>query len=146
MIDEPLPGTNAPRTEGPLDLLMSIIPVVGRRIMSGKKKYEYRRSIFRKPVNRIYLYLSSPEKKITGYFNYNGYIEGTVGEIWETTKGGSAATEDAYLDYFKNAARAFAIRIDEFVKFAEPLDPWKTPGFFPPQSFRYVKAGSYGYT
>jgi predicted transcriptional regulator len=65
-------------TEKPLDLLMSIVPVVGRRIMIGRKKYEYRWSIFRKPVNRVYLYLSSPEKKITGYFKYGGYRQCTA--------------------------------------------------------------------
>jgi predicted transcriptional regulator len=122
------------------DLLMSIIPVVGRRIMSGKKKYEYRRSIFRQPVNRIYLYLSTPEKKITGYFMYRGYIEGTVREIWELTKHESAAAEAAYLDYFRNAKKAFAIRIDEFIHFEVPIDPWEKPGFLPPQSFQYVPA------
>jgi predicted transcriptional regulator len=128
----------------PIDLLMSITPVIGRRIMSGKKKFEYRRSIFRKPVNRIYLYLSSPERKIVGYFMFRGYTEGTVREIWEATKDQSAATEDAYLDYFQNTNKAFAIRIDKFINFAVPVDPWKTPGFLPPQSFRYVKAGLYG--
>ncbi|MDR2784490.1 MAG: hypothetical protein LBB83_01095 [Treponema sp.] len=131
-------------TKEPLDLLMSIVPVIGRRIVSGKKKYEYRRSIFRKPVNRIYLYLSSPERKIPGYFRFGGCIEGTVREIWEKTRDESAAAEAEYLDYFKNTNRAFAIRIDEFIKFAEPLDPWTTPGFLPPQSFRYVRAGLYG--
>jgi type I restriction enzyme S subunit len=137
--------------EVPLDLLMSIVPVVGRRIMSGKKGYEYRRSIFRKPVNRVYLYLSTPERKITGYFKYRGYIEGTVREIWEATRDESAATEAAYLDYFKNTNRAFAVRIDEFVNFAIPVDPRKMPSpapgsgsFLPPQSFRYVRAVFYG--
>jgi predicted transcriptional regulator len=133
-----------PDIPAPRDLLMAIIPVVGRRIVSGKKKYEYRRSIFRQPVNRVYLYLSSPERKIAGYFIYQGYIEGSVREIWELTKARSAATEAAYLDYFKNAKKAFAIKIEDFVPFAEPVDPWETPGFLPPQSFRYVEAGLYG--
>jgi type I restriction enzyme S subunit len=130
--------------EAPQDLLMSIQPLIGRRIMSGRKKYEYRRSIFRKPVNRIYLYLSSPVRKIVGYFNYQGYIEGSVQEIWEATKDRAAATEAAYLDYFKNTHKAFAIPIDSFITFDPPLDPWKTPGFLPPQSFRYIKSGFYG--
>jgi predicted transcriptional regulator len=129
--------------EEPRDLLMSITPVVGRRIMSGKKKYEYRRSIFRKPVNRVYLYLSSPEQKIVGYFMFQGFIEGTVWEIWEATKTESAATEAAYLDYFKGTNKAFAIRIEEFINFVDPVDPWKKSGFLPPQSFRYVSAGLY---
>lgn len=130
--------------EYPRDLLMSILPVIGRRIMSGKKKYEYRRTIFRKPVNRIYLYLSSPEQKISGYFVYRGYLEGTPGEIWDATGPESAATEAAYFEYFQNARKAFAIRIEAFFRFEPPADPWKTPGFLPPQSFRYVESGLYG--
>jgi len=133
-----------PQDKYPQDLLMSIIPAVGRRIMSGGKKYEYRRSIFRKPVNRIYLYLSSPEQKITGYFTYQDCLEGTVREIWEATKDGAAASEAAYLEYFANAKKAFAIKIDRFVQFDVPFDPWKSHEFFPPQSFRYVVSGFYG--
>ena len=136
--------TNTIQDKYPEDLLMSIIPVIGRRIMSGKKKYEYRRTIFRKPVNRIYLYLSSPERKITGYFEYHGYLEGTIEEIWKMTRGGSAASEAAYLDYFMNAKKAFAIKIVKFINFDAPVDPWKNKGFFPPQSFYYVKSGLYG--
>jgi predicted transcriptional regulator len=132
------------RNEHPCDVLMSILPIIGRRIMSGRKKYEYRRSIFRKPVNRIYLYLSSPERKIVGYFMYQGHLEGTVQEIWEATKDVSAATEAAYLDYFKNTNKAFAIKIDAFISFDTPIDPWKSPGFLPPQSFRYITSGLYG--
>ena len=123
---------------------MSIIPIVGRRIMSGRKKYEFRRSIFRKPVNRIYLYLSSPEKKIVGYFKYQSYYEGSVEEIWKIAKDEAAATEAAYLDYFKNTKKAFAIKIGDFMAFDIPVDPWKSRDFLPPQSFRYVKSGFYG--
>lgn len=130
--------------ENSRDVLMSIQPVIGRRIMSGRKKYEYRRSIFRKPVNRVYLYLSSPVRKIAGYFMYQGCVEGTVREIWEATKDKSAATEAAYLEYFKNTDKAFAIPIQEFILFDTPIDPWQTPGFLPPQSFRYVQSGLYG--
>jgi predicted transcriptional regulator len=126
------------------DLLMSILPVIGRRIMSGRKKYEYRRTIFRKSVSRVYLYLSSPERKITGYFMFRGFLEGTVREIWEATRDGAAASEAAYLEYFQNARRAFAIKIERFFPFDPPLDPWETPGFLPPQSFRYVGSGFYG--
>jgi predicted transcriptional regulator len=121
------------RHENSRDVLMSIQPVIGRRVISGRKKYECRRSIFRKLVNRIYLYLSSPVRKIAGYFVYQGYMEGTVQKIWEATKDKSAATETAYLEYFKNTDKAFAIPIDR-----------QTPGFLPPQSFRYVKSGFYG--
>jgi type I restriction enzyme S subunit len=137
MLQHKVPPDNYPQ-----DLLMSITPVVGRRIMSSSKKYEYRRSIFRKPVNRVYLYLSSPERKITGYWFYRGYLEGTVREIWEATKDQSAAAKSAYLDYFQNTNKAFAIPVERFIPFDTPVDPWLEAGFLPPQSFRYIAAAA----
>jgi predicted transcriptional regulator len=126
-----------------MDLLMSIQPVIARRITSGKKKYEYRRTIFKQEVNYIYLYSSAPVQKIVCRFKCAGYLAGTIDEIWEKTGSLSAATEAGYRDYFTGKKIAYAIRIEDLVVFDPPLDPYKKdPAFWPPQSFRYIKAGS----
>lgn len=135
-----------------MDLLLSIHPVIARRITSGKKKYEYRRTIFKQEVNDIYLYASAPVRKILCRWKYTGYLEGSIDEIWEKTGRLSAASEAEYRDYFKGKKTAYAIRIEEVVVFEPPLDPWnpagswnpvgswkKDPAFRPPQSFRYIK-------
>jgi predicted transcriptional regulator len=125
-----------------MDLLLSIQPIIARRISSGKKKWEYRRSVFKKEVNNIYLYSSSPVRKIVCRFKYSGYLAGTVNEIWDKTGKLSAAAESEYQDYFRNAKIAYAIKIEGLVVFEDPPDPYKSnPAFRPPQSFRYIQDG-----
>jgi predicted transcriptional regulator len=122
-----------------MDLLLSIQPVIARRITSGKKKYEYRRTIFKREVNHIYLYSSLPVGKIVCRFDSGGCLSGTVDEIWDRTGNFSAATEAEYRDYFRNTRIAYAIQIENLVVFDPPLDPYRIiPGFRPPQSFRYI--------
>jgi predicted transcriptional regulator len=122
-----------------MNLLLSIQPVIARRITGGKKKYEYRRAIFKKDVRYIYLYSSSPVRKIVCRFKYSGYLAGSIDEIWEKTGKLSAATEAEYRDYFKNTKTAYAIKIDDLEVFEDPLDPYKIiPAFRPPQSFMYL--------
>jgi predicted transcriptional regulator len=125
-----------------VDLLLSIQPIIARRISSGKKKYEYRRTIFKKEIRYIYLYSSSPVRKIVCRFTCGGCLSGSIDEIWEKTGKFSAAAELEYRDYFKGTKIAYAIKIDNLVVFENPPDPYKIiPGFRPPQSFGYIKEG-----
>jgi predicted transcriptional regulator len=122
-----------------MDLLLSIQPIIARRITGGKKRYEYRRTIFRKDVRYIYLYSSSPVRKIVCRFRYAGYLAGSIDEVWEKTGKLSAASEAEYRDYFKNARTAYAIKIEDLEVFENPPDPYKIiPDFRPPQSFMYI--------
>jgi type I restriction enzyme S subunit len=125
-----------------MDLLLSIQPVIARRITSGKKKYEYRRTIFKRKVNHIYLYSSSPVRKIVCRFSCGGCLAGSIDEIWEKTGKLSAAAEAEYRDYFRNTRIAYAIKIEDLLVFEDPRDPYRIiPGFRPPQSFMYMEDG-----
>jgi predicted transcriptional regulator len=123
-----------------MDLLLSIQPVIARRITGGKKKYEYRRAMFQQKVRHIYLYSSSPVRKIVCRFTFGGCLSGTIDEIWQKTGRLSAAREDEYREYFEGTGRAYAILIEDLEVFDPPLDPYACiPGFRPPQSFRYLR-------
>ena len=54
-------------------ILLSIKPKYANLIIEGVKKYEFRRQIFRKEIEKAYIYCTQPVKKIIGYF-YNRYI------------------------------------------------------------------------
>jgi type I restriction enzyme S subunit len=126
-----------------MDLLLSIQPVIARRITGGKKKYEYRRTIFKRKVNRIYLYSSSPVRRVVCRFSCGGCLSGSIDEIWEKTGKLSAASESEYRDYFRNTGIAYAIKIEDLVVFENPPDPRGIiPGFRPPQSFMYLEDGT----
>ncbi|MDR1025544.1 MAG: hypothetical protein LBL56_07435 [Treponema sp.] len=122
-----------------MDLLLSIQPVIARRITSGKKKYEYRRALFKREVRHIYLYSSSPVRKIVCRFTAGGCLSGTINEIWHKTGRLSAAREDEYREYFEGTRIAHAILIENLKVFDPPLDPYALiPAFRPPQSFMYI--------
>jgi type I restriction enzyme S subunit len=54
-----------------MKVLLSIKPQYVDEIVKGNKKYEFRKKIFKKKdeVQEIYIYSTSPVKKIIGYFN-----------------------------------------------------------------------------
>ena len=123
-----------------LNVLISIKPKYVQEILSGNKKYEYRKSVFTKEIDKIYIYSTSPEQKIVGYFKYTGYIKETPEKIWESTKKCSGIDEESYYKYFNKKLYAYAIKIEEIFVFQIPIDPKETlQDFIAPQSFMYLQ-------
>jgi predicted transcriptional regulator len=123
-----------------VDVILSINPIYISEMRIGRKKYEYRKRIFRKSVDKIYIYSTSPIKKIVGYVLYQGYIEGTPNEVWESTKYESGISEEFFFEYYSNAQKAYAIDFSKIIFFDKPVDPIKVDrNFYAPQSYRYVK-------
>ncbi|HOB43703.1 MAG TPA: hypothetical protein PKV78_04995 [Methanoculleus thermophilus] len=123
-----------------MNVLLSIKPVYASRIMAGTKKYEFRRSIFRrKDINSIYIYSSYPVKKIIGKFTVGKILEDRPDLLWETVKDQSGLDESDFFKYFTGKSKGFAIEIDVVTLFKNPIDPKKySENFIPPQSFYYL--------
>jgi len=122
-----------------LNLLISVKPKYVKEILTGKKRYEFRKSIFKKPINKIYIYSTVPERKIVGYFDYKGYIKESPMILWEKTKEFSGINKDEYFDYFNKKENAYAIIIESFHIFDEPINPKdKIRNFVAPQSYKYI--------
>jgi len=123
-----------------MNVLISIKPKYVKKIISGEKKYEYRKKIFKKDVEKVYIYSSSPEKKIIGYFEYNGYKKGSPDEIWAITKETAGIKENEFKRYFNNKFVAYAITIKKCVVYKKPIDPYlENSDFRAPQSFMYIQ-------
>ncbi|WP_407381587.1 hypothetical protein [Methanobrevibacter sp.] len=121
-----------------MNLLISIKPEFVEKIMSYEKKYEFRRSIFRKKVEKIYIYSTAPEKKIVGYFEFTGYVEDTPNNLWNNYSDAAGISKESFFDYFKGKDTGFAIRIDNLNIFTHPIDVGTLDNFRAPQSFCYV--------
>jgi len=126
-----------------MDVLLSIKPKYVEAIMKGEKRYEFRKTIFKnKNVQKVYIYSTSPVKKIVGYFIIGDIIEDHPNNLWEKCKKFSGISDTEFFNYFNGNERGFAIRIDEVEKFNKPLDPTHIyQKFIPPQSFYYFNAG-----
>ena len=122
-----------------LNLLISIKPKYVKEIINGIKKYEFRKRIFKKNVDKIYIYSTAPDKRIVGYFEYKGYLKDTPKCIWEKTVQFSGINEEEYFKYFDKKENAYAIVIDQLYLFEIPINPFeKIKDFVAPQSYKYV--------
>jgi len=123
-----------------MDVLLSIKPKYVKSIIDGEKRYEFRKTIFKnREIDRIYIYSSSPVKKIVGTFEIGGILEDHPNDLWDTVKDYAGINDRDFFAYFEGKSRAFAIGIQNLQEFIDPIDPWKTmPGFVPPQSYCYV--------
>ena len=122
-----------------MDVLLSIKPKYADKIIEGEKKFEFRKTrLCKERIDDIYIYSSSPVKKIIGKITINKILEGHPKKIWELCHKYSGLTEEEFFSYFAGKEIAFALVIEEVEQFNEPIDPYaKFDGFMPPQSYRY---------
>ncbi len=121
-------------------VLLSIKPEYAQRIMSGNKKYEFRKNRFkREGIHTIIIYATLPVGKIVGEFSVEGILEGTPKDLWELTQGVAGISENAFKTYFLNKPIGFAIKVGNVKVYQPPIDIDNLkPGLRPPQSFAYL--------
>lgn len=125
-----------------MKVLLSIKPQYVEEILKGNKKYEFRKKVFKKKkeVKEVYIYSTSPVKKIVGYFKFDRIIEDHPEKLWEEFKEHSGIDEYEFFDYFKERDTGFAIEITQLEVFKTPMDPeLLISNFVAPQSFRYFE-------
>jgi len=123
-----------------MNVLLSVKPKYVNSILKGKKEYEFRKKMFKKgPINFIFIYSSSPVKKIVGYFKLGEIIEDHPKMLWDKLSGVSGLNKEEFLDYFKNKEIGYALKITDLKRFKIPENPnYLIKNFHPPQSFCYV--------
>ena len=68
-----------------MNAILSIKPIYAHEIIKGNKKIEFRKLRFKRDVERVYIYSSSPEQKIIGYFTIKTIEESTPLDLWKNT-------------------------------------------------------------
>jgi len=128
-----------------MDVLLSIKPKYVKKIARGEKKYEFRKKIFKSSdIGRIFIYSSSPEKRIIGSFRIRTILKEHPELLWDQVKEESGIEYEAYCKYFSGKTEGYAIQIDDLKLFPVPLDPKKIdPCFTAPQSYQYLPDNRY---
>lgn len=122
-----------------MKVLLSIKPEFADKIFNGTKKYEFRRSIFKKKgVKTVVVYASSPVQKIIGEFEIENIIKEELNRLWNLTKDFSGISEEYFFEYFANKEDGFAIKIKRTKKYKRPLSIKEDFNATPPQSFMYL--------
>lgn len=123
-----------------MNVLLSIKPKYVDEILAGKKKFEFRKSIFKKrDISKVFIYSSSPVKKVVASFEIAGIIEASPQELWDKCHKLAGIPKQDFFDYFKNSDVGYAIEISNLEKLPEPIDPYDLKkDFSAPQSYCYL--------
>ena len=119
-------------------ILISINPEHVENILSGIKKYEYRKVAAKDDISSIIIYETTPVKRVVAEAEIIDVLMCGPEELWELTKEGSGISKKFFDKYFKDKEVAYAYKLGEIQVFETP----KTLSDFgirtAPQSFVYV--------
>lgn len=125
-----------------MDVLLSIKPEFSEKILSGEKRYEFRKTKFSDPseVESIYMYASSPVQRIVGAFTIGEITTGEPETLWAKYGEESGIDERSqFMDYYAGTETGHAIEVEDVTRLSQPVDPRDfIHDFRPPVSFQYV--------
>ena len=119
-------------------ILISVNPEHVDNIISGVKKYEYRRHVAKKDISSIIIYETTPIKRVVAEAEIEAIISYTPDELWELTKNESGITREFFDKYFKGKDIAHAYRIGKVKVFKEKKSLQDYGVRYAPQSFVYI--------
>ena len=121
------------------NILISIHPQHVEKIMSGEKRYEYRKLV---PSNIQYMivYATAPVKQVVALIEVESIIKESPEELWKITKEYSGISRVIFMNYFDNYDIAYAIKFKTVYKLERhiPLTYFKDI-VRAPQSYMYLK-------
>ncbi|MDX2468985.1 MAG: ASCH domain-containing protein [SAR324 cluster bacterium] len=120
-------------------VLLSIKPQFANLILSGEKKFEFRRAIFKsKSVQKVIVYASSPVQRVIGEFELDGILSDEKENLWKTTQEYSGIQKEFYDSYFAGKDVAHALKVKNVIRYEEPLMLQSFSVERAPQSFQYL--------
>lgn len=120
-------------------ILLSIKPEYVRKILEGSKKYEFRRSVAKREVDRILIYSTSPEMKVVAMVEVLGVLKDSPKKLWEKTRTHAGISRPKFMNYYANRSVAYAYRLGELQKFETPKTLAEYGITAAPQFFVYIE-------
>lgn len=120
------------------NIILPIKPVFADAILSGEKKYEYRKRLCTKEINKIYIYATAPVKMIIGEAEVVSKLSMDKEKLWQETQMYAGITKKFYDQYFEFQDCACAYRISGVKRYGVPVALKNIGIECAPQSFIYV--------
>lgn len=124
----------------PTRALLSIKPEFVEAIIQGEKKFEFRRSIFARPVDVVLIYSTSPIRRVVAEFDVRSVISESLPLLWKRTHHSAGIDSEFFWKYFEGKTYGYAIEIGEVRSYKIPFCPIEELGVYPPRSFVYLEA------
>ena len=120
------------------NIILPIKPLFAEKVLSGEKKYEYRKKLCQKEIDKIYLYSTSPVKMIVGEAEVVDKMRMDKDLLWAKTRGQAGITKEFYAQYFAGQDYACAYKIGDVKSYSRPIALHRRGIEHVPQSFIYV--------
>lgn len=120
--------------------MLSIKPEYVKKIVSGEKKYEYRKHAAKCKVEKIVIYSCAPEKSVVGEVIVKGILAKSKSSLWETTKEHGGISRAKYREYFADSKTAYAYELGDVTVYDKPKSLLDYGIKSAPQSFVYLNA------
>lgn len=123
-----------------MKILLSIHPKFVERILTGEKRFEFRKTLPTKDVESVIIYATKPVGKVVAEFKVKSIHSKSPEQLWLETKDYAGIDEDFFFQYFKDREISHAFEVGELTVFEKPKELKEfTPSGVPPQSFCYIK-------
>ena len=120
-------------------ILISIKPEYVKKIFDGSKKYEYRRRLADKKIDKMIIYCTAPVKAVVGEVKVVGTITDLPEYLWEHTKDYAGISKENFFDYFGDKRRTNCYILGDCVKYDQPKKLEDFGVKVAPQSWIYTK-------
>lgn len=118
--------------------LLSIKPQYAEAIFQGQKRFEFRRTKFKRVVDVVVVYTSSPVRMVVGEFDVRDVISDELWRLWKRTHHTAGIDSERFFAYFRGRSIGHAIAIGDVRRYAEPRALEESYGVKAPQSFTYL--------
>ncbi|UST64021.1 ASCH domain-containing protein [Pseudomonas moraviensis] len=125
-----------------MKVLLSIKPEYANKILSGEKRFEFRKVSFTNSgVKTVVIYATKPVGKVVGEFEILDIYSDSPSKIWEKTKKYAGIDKEFFDSYYEGKRIAVAIAVGEVQRYKNPIELAELGGSTTaPQSFRYMEA------
>lgn len=126
-------------------VLLSISSEMAEHILSGRKRWEYRRVSPKDRVgSRVILYASGHRKEIVGEFLMTKILREPLDLLIQHTLRETPHREEQIRAYFAGLQIGSALKVENPERYSTPISlkeiREKAANFIPPQNFRYLRA------
>lgn len=121
---------------------MSINPEHVDNILSGKKRFEFRKTRCKEEIDAIVIYCTAPVGKVVAEAQVLGILEDTPEEIWESTADDAGIDKSFFDRYYAGRTDAVAYALGKVKQYRKPRDLSYYGVRAAPQSYVYLRNGA----
>ena len=120
-------------------VLLSIHQQYADAILAGEKRVELRKTAFARDVSHVLLYVTSPLRRVVGYFEVASIRKAAPSALWRQYRRVSGVPKHHFDAYYGGCPEGIAIRIGAVRALGRQVRLDEI-GVRAPQSFAYVEA------